>query len=40
MKKDLIFVSGNKNKIKEEVLKKLQAAKDGGFIFQSDHSVF
>lgn len=31
--------SGNPDKIKKEILYKLQAAKDGGWIFQSDHSV-
>ena len=31
--------SGNKEVIKKEVLRKLNAAKGGGYIFQSDHSV-
>lgn len=30
---------GDENRIKAEILKKLSAAKGGGFIFQSDHSV-
>ncbi|MGQ1785058.1 MULTISPECIES: uroporphyrinogen decarboxylase family protein [unclassified Saccharicrinis] len=31
--------SGDETRIKEEILRKLEAAKGGGFIFQSDHSV-
>ncbi|WP_297088352.1 uroporphyrinogen decarboxylase family protein [uncultured Draconibacterium sp.] len=31
--------TGDKNQIKADVLKKLQAARGGSFIFQSDHSV-
>jgi len=31
--------TGSKGKIRREVLRKLNAAKGGGFIFQSDHSV-
>lgn len=34
-----IWESGDKEKIRAEVLRKLNAAKGGGFIFQSDHSV-
>lgn len=34
-----IWEEGNKEKIKQEVLRKLNAAKGGGMIFQSDHSV-
>jgi len=34
-----VLESGNYNEIKKEVLYKLQAAKGGGWIFQSDHSV-
>jgi len=34
-----IWEEGDKEKIKEEVLRKLNAAKGGGMIFQSDHSV-
>lgn len=34
-----IWEDGNKDKIKQEVLRKLNAAKGGGMIFQSDHSV-
>jgi len=34
-----IWESGNKEAIRAEVLRKLNAAKGGGFIFQSDHSV-
>ena len=34
-----LWESGNKTEIKKEVLRKLQAAIGGGFIFQSDHSV-
>ena len=34
-----IWETGDKAKIREEVLRKLNAAKGGGYIFQSDHSV-
>jgi hypothetical protein len=34
-----IWETGNKELIRREVLRKLNAAKRGGFIFQSDHSV-
>ncbi|MBT3242921.1 MAG: hypothetical protein HN352_07220 [Bacteroidetes bacterium] len=34
-----VWETGDKEKIKKEVLRKLNAAKGGGFIFQSDHSV-
>ena len=34
-----VWESGDKELIKKEVLRKLNAAKGGGFIFQSDHSV-
>lgn len=33
------WVNCNKNELKEIVLRKLNAAKGGGYIFQSDHSV-
>ena len=34
-----VWETGNKELIKKEVLRKLNAARGGGFIFQSDHSV-
>jgi len=34
-----ILEEGNPDAIKREVLYKLKAAKDGGYIFQSDHSI-
>jgi uroporphyrinogen decarboxylase len=34
-----IWESGDRDLIRREVLRKLNAAKGGGFIFQSDHSV-
>ncbi len=34
-----VWETGNKDLIRKEVLRKLNAAKGGGFIFQSDHSV-
>jgi hypothetical protein len=34
-----VWESGDKEAIKQEVLRKLNAAKGGGMIFQSDHSV-
>ena len=34
-----IWETGDEGKIREEVLRKLNAAKGGGYIFQSDHSV-
>jgi len=34
-----VWETGDKDKIRKEVLRKLNAAKGGGFIFQSDHSV-
>ena len=34
-----VWETGDKELIKREVLRKLNAAKGGGFIFQSDHSV-
>ena len=34
-----VWETGDKELIKREILKKLNAAKGGGFIFQSDHSV-
>lgn len=34
-----VWETGDKELIKSEILKKLNAAKRGGFIFQSDHSV-
>ena len=33
------FTTGDEELIREEVLRKLNAAKGGGYIFQSDHSV-
>ena len=35
----MIWEEGNREKIREEVLRKLHAARGGGYIFQSDHSV-
>ena len=35
----MIWEEGNREKVREEVLRKLNAAKGGGYIFQSDHSV-
>ncbi len=35
----MTWEGGDKNKIRNEILHKLHAAKGGGFIFQSDHSV-
>jgi len=34
-----VLEKGNPDEIKKEVLYKLKAAKDGGWIFQSDHSI-
>ncbi len=34
-----IWEEGDETKIKEEILRKLNAARGGGYIFQSDHSV-
>jgi uroporphyrinogen decarboxylase len=34
-----VWETGDKDQIRAEVLRKLNAAKGGGFIFQSDHSV-
>jgi hypothetical protein len=34
-----VWESGDRAAIRREVLRKLNAAKGGGFIFQSDHSV-
>lgn len=34
-----VWETGDKDKIREEVLRKLPAGKGGGYIFQSDHSV-
>ena len=34
-----VWETGDKDLIREEVLRKLNAAKNGGYIFQSDHSV-
>ena len=34
-----IWETGDKELIRKEVLRKLNAAKGGGYIFQSDHSV-
>jgi hypothetical protein len=34
-----VWETGDKNLVRKEVLRKLNAAKGGGFIFQSDHSV-
>ncbi len=34
-----VWETGDKELVREEVLRKLNAAKGGGFIFQSDHSV-
>ncbi len=34
-----VWESGNRELIRKEVLRKLNAAKGGGYIFQSDHSV-
>ena len=34
-----MWESGDRAAIRREVLRKLNAAKGGGFIFQSDHSV-
>jgi hypothetical protein len=35
----MVWQSGDKGLIRKEVLRKLNAAKGGGYIFQSDHSV-
>ena len=35
----MVWETGDKELIRKEVLRKLNAAKGGGFIFQSDHSV-
>ena len=35
----LVWATGNRDELKRVVLTKLNAAKGGGFIFQSDHSV-
>lgn len=35
----LLWESGDKEKIKQQVLEKLEVARGGGFIFQSDHSI-
>ncbi len=34
-----VWETGDQDRIRREVLRKLNAAQDGGFIFQSDHSV-
>jgi hypothetical protein len=34
-----VWESGDRQAIRREVLRKLNAARGGGFIFQSDHSV-
>lgn len=34
-----VWETGDKDLIKKDVLRKLQAARNGGYIFQSDHSV-
>jgi uroporphyrinogen-III decarboxylase len=34
-----VWESGDRAAIRREVLRKLNAAKGGGYIFQSDHSV-
>ena len=34
-----VLATGNQDAIRREVLYKLNAAKGGGFIFQSDHSI-
>jgi hypothetical protein len=34
-----VWESGDREAIRREVLRKLNAAKGGGYIFQSDHSV-
>ena len=34
-----VWETGDREKIRREVLRKLNAAKGGGYIFQSDHSV-
>ena len=34
-----VWETGDKELIRKEVLRKLNAAKGGGYIFQSDHSV-
>ena len=34
-----VWETGNRDAIRREVLRKLNAARGGGFIFQSDHSV-
>ena len=34
-----VWETGNKEQIRQEVLRKLNAARGGGYIFQSDHSV-
>ena len=34
-----VWETGDKDEIRRQVLRKLNAAKGGGFIFQSDHSV-
>ena len=34
-----VWETGDKDRIRKEVLTKLNAAKGGGMIFQSDHSV-
>jgi uroporphyrinogen-III decarboxylase len=35
----MIWETGDRDAIRREVLRKLNAAKGGGYIFQSDHSV-
>jgi uroporphyrinogen-III decarboxylase len=34
-----VWETGDQGRIRREVLRKLNAAQGGGFIFQSDHSV-
>jgi len=34
-----VWESGDREAVRREVLRKLNSAKGGGFIFQSDHSV-
>ena len=34
-----VWESGDRERIRREVLRKLNAARGGGYIFQSDHSV-
>jgi len=39
MRKKRVWERGDRDEIRREVMHRLNAAKGGGFIFQSDHSV-